>query len=489
MGVAKLLPRIPASFRIGIPLVAILMAVAAFAASRDGAEAGGHAIENLSGCATGALERGDDSNFSSAIPLSFSADFFGQSYTNVYVNNNGNVTFGSRLSSFTPESLAGTNHVIVAPFWADVDTRGAESGVVTYGATQFGGHPAFCVNWVDVGYYASHTNKLNSFQLLLVQRSDTGGGDFDIIMNYDKVQWETGDFNGGTNGLGGTSARMSYSNGSDVSFEIPGSGVNGAFLDSAPTGLANNSRNSLVSGRYIFEVRNGAPPAGGQVSGYIYRADTQGVLPGAIVAVCTDTCNTTTANGVGYDSLTGLPEGDYILYVYPPSADDILRPHQSDPFHIAADDQISNKNVTLQVADLPPEGTEFIPNRNPNQAVPWISWHAQTTLSEVGPSGLGMISVEVLQNGQVIASFTLTETSPGVPPGMSTYTGIMPDLFPRHGWVRIRKHVGNTIEEFDAWIDPSGDVETVGRESGHRRHGHALPLGLSVRALHGGTGR
>lgn len=459
---ARKFPHIPASIRTGLALLAILMAVSIFGVSHDDAAAGAGAIENLSGCTTSHLERGDDSNFSDAISMPFSANFFGQTYDHIYVNNNGNVTFDSGLADYTPESLSGTSHKIIAPFWADVDTRGDASGVVTFGPTLFGGHAAFCVNWVNVGYYNSATDKLNSFQLLLVERADSGTGDFDILMNYDRVQWETGDADGGTDGLGGSSARMGYSNGVDVSFEYPGSGVNGAFLDSAPTGLAHNNRNSLVSGRYIFEVRNGAPPVGGSVSGTIYRADTQDVLPGAIVAVCTNVCSTTVANGAGFYSLTGLPEGDYTLYVYPPTVNEILRPHQSQPFHVAADDEITGKDVTLEVADLPAAGTTFIPNRNPNQAVPWIAWHAATTLQEESPSGLGTIFVEVLQNGSVIATFSLTEGPPGSTPGTSIYSGVMPDLAPHHGWVRVRKHVGNTIEEFDAWIDPSGAVKTVG---------------------------
>jgi hypothetical protein len=85
----------------------------------------------------------------------------------------------------------------VAPFFGDVDTRAAASNVVTFGQTvTLDGHKAFCVDWAGVsgvGYYNEHTDKLNSFQLLLIDRSDVGAGDFDIEMNYDKVQWETGD--------------------------------------------------------------------------------------------------------------------------------------------------------------------------------------------------------------------------------------------------------------------------------------------------------
>ena len=44
---------------------------------------------------------------------------------------------------------------IIAPFFADVDTRGSGSDIVTYsyGNTTYNGRPAFCVDWVNVGYF------------------------------------------------------------------------------------------------------------------------------------------------------------------------------------------------------------------------------------------------------------------------------------------------------------------------------------------------
>jgi hypothetical protein len=101
----------------------------------------------------------------------------------------------------------------------------------------------------------------------LVDRSDQGAGDFDIIFNFDQIEWETGDASGGTDGLGGSSARAGYSNGTTTSLELPGSAVNGALLDTSPTGLVHNSRSSVVNGRYVFEVRGGTAPTGGTISG------------------------------------------------------------------------------------------------------------------------------------------------------------------------------------------------------------------------------
>jgi Nidogen-like len=183
----------------------------------------------------------------------------------VWVNNNGNVTFDAPLWTYTPFELQAPTHAIIAPYFADVDTRGSGSAVVRYGwgTTTFEGRPAFCVNCVDVGYYNSHFDKLNSFQLLLVDRSDVRGGDFDIVFNYGTVNWETGDASGGSGGFGGESARVGFANGDGSavnSYELPGSGIDGSLLDSNPVrGLIHNSIGSSQDGRYIYRIRNGQP--------------------------------------------------------------------------------------------------------------------------------------------------------------------------------------------------------------------------------------
>jgi len=200
---------------------------------------------------------GNDDGSIGPVSLGFTLNFYGVLRNSVFVNNNGNVTFDSGLGTFTPFSLLSTNRQIIAPFFADVDTRAGNP--TRYGTGTFGGRDAFGVTWRDVGYFNRRTDKLNSFQLLLVDRSDIAPGDFDIIFNYDQIQWETGNASGGSNGLGGNSARAGWSNGVNASFELPGSAVNGAFLDSnLASGLIYNRLNSSVDGRYIFNVRGGS---------------------------------------------------------------------------------------------------------------------------------------------------------------------------------------------------------------------------------------
>jgi len=184
-------------------------------------------------------------------------NLFGTIATQLYVNNNGNVTFANPLGTYTPSAFSTFGSPIIAPFFADVDTRGAGSALMTYGNATYNTRAAFVVDWLGVGYYFEHTDKLNTFQLILTDRTDTGAGNFDIEFNYDSIQWETGDASSGSGGLGGTSAAAGYTNGSTTSFQLPGSLVNGALINGGPNSLIGHSLNSDVLGRYDFQVRNG----------------------------------------------------------------------------------------------------------------------------------------------------------------------------------------------------------------------------------------
>ncbi|MFK5950183.1 MAG: nidogen-like domain-containing protein [Methylococcales bacterium] len=208
---------------------------------------------------------GGNDDGSITVNTGFNFNFFGISGPNLFLNNNGNVTFGSSLSTFTPFGITAGSTAMIAPFFSDVDTRGIGEPV-TYGNSIIGGHNAFGVNWDNVAHF-SQAAPLNSFQLVMIDRSDIGAGDFDFEFNFDSILWEAGTASGSNgSGLGGTSARSGFTNGAGTFFELNGSGVNGAFLDSGPaaTSLINNSLNSVVDGRYTFRVRNGVvqPPTG-----------------------------------------------------------------------------------------------------------------------------------------------------------------------------------------------------------------------------------
>lgn len=234
----------------------LCLLVAAFGAIESSAHAG--AIRLLPGFTTTVFGPNDDDTYPIPVAIGFNITFYGNPYTHLYVNNNGNVTFDSELFNYTPFGLANAGHQIIAPFFADVDTRGGNK-IVTFGNDTVNGRPAFGVNWIQVGYYDTKTDKLNSFQLILIDRSDRHAGDFDIEFNYDKIRWETGDASDGVGGLGGFSAVVGFSNGSGqpgTTFQKAGSLVPGSFLDGNPGGLVHGSFNSTVLGRYVFPMLN-----------------------------------------------------------------------------------------------------------------------------------------------------------------------------------------------------------------------------------------
>ncbi|VWX54718.1 PEP-CTERM protein-sorting domain-containing protein [Novosphingobium sp. 9U] len=195
-----------------------------------------------------ALPKNDDSS-SGAYIMPFSIDFFGSVYDELFVNNNGNVTFSTGLGSFTPFDFGSLGQAMIAPFWADVDTRCVSCGNVYIGSFAPG---QINVTWDNVGYYSQHSDKLNSFQLNLYQSGNAG--DFDIEFRYADLNWTTGDASQGVNGLGGVPAAAGYTNGAGATQLQPGS-----FLSPGALSFTDSS-NVGEDGRWVYNIRNDAPP-------------------------------------------------------------------------------------------------------------------------------------------------------------------------------------------------------------------------------------
>ncbi|MGH3873531.1 MAG: Ig-like domain repeat protein [Pseudonocardiaceae bacterium] len=413
------------------------------------------------GCSATTLPANDDGSTGS-ITLPFVADFFGTNYSALYVNNNGNVTFQGPLGTFTPFTINANTPPIIAPFFADVDTRGAGSSPVTYGTTTFGSRQAFCVNWNDVGYYASHTDKLNSFQLLLVDRSDAGAGDFDVIMNYGAITWETGDASGGSNGFGGTAAGAGFSAGDgnpDHFFEFPGSLTPGGLLDTNPTtGLVNNSRGTLEPGRYVFPVRNGAPPGSGTFTGTV-RDTAGGAQSTAPVQACPadgGSCVIGFSNTDGRYSIVGVTPGSWNLTANPPAGSNLL-PDRAGPLTVATGETIT-QDFILEGPTGPPAGTT-ITSRGSSGAIPVIYWNDPLTLDTTGCANGTASYTLTLNDGRTVRSGPLTET----PAGSGHYQAQIAPLFPEHGDATVRitftcPDGSHPDISFSIYIDPSGTI-------------------------------
>lgn len=221
-------------------------------------------LGGVAGFGENAIPRTDDGsstliNLTPVLPAGL--NFFGQLFTGLWVNNNGSVSFASAMSSFTPTAITGaTANPLITPFWADVDTRSGPT-VPSAGGTSSGSNQVwydsdvaagtFTVTWDDVGYFNRKTDKVNAFQLQLTTVGDDG--DFNITFRYETLDWTTGDFSGGSGGLGGTVARAGYSSGNGLDYlELPQSGDQAAIL------ALESASNIGTPGTYEFAIRNGA---------------------------------------------------------------------------------------------------------------------------------------------------------------------------------------------------------------------------------------
>jgi hypothetical protein len=264
--------------RFVLVLLGVLIAAAVLGTSTARAQA----LRTNPGFSSRSIAANDDGS-SGQEAIGFTLNFFGKLRSAAWVNNNGNLTFDGPLPTFTPFGLLRTQREIIAPFFADVDTRPAGSRLVTFGQDSINGRRAFGANYVDVGYYNQHDDKLNSFQVVLIERADTGEANFDIEFNYGTIKWETGDASGGRNGFGGVPAVVGWSNGSNEAFELPGSMVSGAFLDGGARALVrrtisgsvvtSSSGSAGTLGRLVFRARDGIISPGLRISNGVVAPD------------------------------------------------------------------------------------------------------------------------------------------------------------------------------------------------------------------------
>jgi protocatechuate 3,4-dioxygenase beta subunit len=422
--------------------------------------------QKLSYCNAHTLRANDDGS-TKATALPFALKFYGVQYSSIYVNNNGNVTFGKSLSKYTPGDLTSADQPapMIAPFFADVDTRNDASWEVTYGSSPSG--DVFCVNWATVGYFAERADKLNVVQLLLTKREGVAGraeGDFDITFNYDQIGWETGEASDGTDGLGGTSAAVGYTAGTGdpgTYFQLLGSLTPGSFLDSGPRALIAGQLNSSQVGRYRFEIRNGdAQVKVGELRGLLNRASDGSTVSNATVQACrvgtTDTsnCQFVTSGSDGSFSFPNLGAGDYNLEVSPPGALRGLGKKAT----VAAGQVTDLGTISLSEPDPIPSGSS-ITSVGSDGGVPVVYYAEPLQLSVPNPCGAAAPTGTWTVNdaaGTSLHSGSLAVSG-------SSLVATIPQLYPYHGTGRVETTVtcggaAASSPAFDIYIDPSGTV-------------------------------
>lgn len=194
----------------------------------------------------------------------FSVNLFGAEYDEVHINENGVLSFGGAIANSPNTPLAGLPFPTIAPFFAD----GVLASDVEFGYST----NAFWLTWFGLAEEGGDPSDRNRFQVVFF---DQGGGDFDLLFNYDSIVWDDA----------AIGAQAGFSNGNGLAYLLPGAGVAGAYLgtfdefafpdpvcasSSLATALACNMINdgtgpfSLLSdgttpapGYYLFNFRDG----------------------------------------------------------------------------------------------------------------------------------------------------------------------------------------------------------------------------------------
>ncbi len=206
----------------------------------------------------------DGSSVGMTLPFNFClyGTNVGNASNQMYINNNGNISFGSSYSTYSPFGFPSSSYSMVAPFWGDVDTEPSftSGGVVWYKLT-----PTYLiVQWDSVGVF-DHTGQINTFQLIITDGNDPilpSGNN--ISFCYGEMQWTTGDAsNGGGTGFGGSPATVGINKGDNVNYFQVSLFDNPGNIYTNPAGSPTSGVGWLVGRSFYFNScgsGNNLPP-------------------------------------------------------------------------------------------------------------------------------------------------------------------------------------------------------------------------------------
>ncbi|KAK7103484.1 nidogen-like [Littorina saxatilis] len=206
---------------------------------------------------------------SDEIGLTIPIVFFDTPFRAIYVNNNGHVSFDTEIPNYQGDLVLPIGLKLIAPFLADIDTRGA--GRVFYRETQdenllqraaadvqshfsgkggFRPQALFIVTWDSVGYYDRQVDRLNTFQLVLV----TDGVSSFAFFHYldDSMQWVRSQGKLATR-VPDVPAQAGFDRGNGQRQRnptLPFSGSTAAFV---------NESNVNIPGVWMFQIGNTGP--------------------------------------------------------------------------------------------------------------------------------------------------------------------------------------------------------------------------------------
>lgn len=310
------------------------------------------------------LPRNDD-GFVGPINIPFTFNLYGVAYNAVYINTNGNISFGQGVNAFSSTGFP-FNIPMVAPFWADVDTDNPLGGQIHYKI--FPTH--MIVTWDGVGYYDNKVDKLNTFQVIIGTMADTETGiDNNVCFRYGDMQWTTGDAGGGVDGFLGIPATVGINSGDGVNFTQVGR-FNQDNSDYDGPGGDNDGVHYLDNQCSCFDISGGGnqPPVANVFSTDVVALDcgetesisfqfigpeigqtvTTTVDAGGLCGVTHSVTNGTTSNGTIWIDAMACNVGNHTITV---NAVDNGVPSQTTTRTISV--TIANSGSSLPVPTLP----------------------------------------------------------------------------------------------------------------------------------------
>ncbi len=217
-------------------------------------------------------------------------NFFGTSYTEIYLNSNGTISFGTPFTDFNTTDLTAETTPMLAPFFADVNV--ASGGEIYWDVDATAG--TITMTWDAVAPYSG--SGANSFQVVI---TDTGGGNFSLEYIYEDIQW--------SGSAGGDVADVGWTDG----------GANDQLLDGSGNATdilayeSNDFLNGDPSGTFEINFVDGAPVFPDGIVDGTSGADT---IDGSYTDIAGDGIDNGTGTGVGgnADEVYGLDGNDSI---------------------------------------------------------------------------------------------------------------------------------------------------------------------------------
>jgi hypothetical protein len=195
---------------------------------------------------------------SGPIDIGFDINFFGNTYSQLYVYNNGSISFSGGQAVYTGSSMPNMQLApdpFISPLTFDTDSHKVGwavsngSGTADYNYKDNGAYEMMTYwlgTWMVDPPGDTNPNGRNLSTLMIVDRSDVKVGDFDFVFIFYSGDWDgTNVFDASFFGYGAQGNLYGYTTDSDH------------LLTLNASQLPYHSINSGRVGHYVFEVRDG----------------------------------------------------------------------------------------------------------------------------------------------------------------------------------------------------------------------------------------